>query len=200
VRILGIDPGLTRCGVSILEVEVGTTRKKNVLFCKALTTDKRLPQPARLTYLFDKISGIIDEFQPGIVAIERPFLTTHNPDTGMGTAQVVGLVMVLAQKSKMKIALYTPAEVKLAVTGNGAADKLQIQKAMQRLLKLPDLPKPADAADSLAIALTSVLKPNLDIRLKTFQGGKQGGKGGMTPAQALWAKTLASKNKNGRPM
>jgi len=155
VRVLGVDPGLTRCGLGVVETGPG---RSVALVSVGVATSSPDAEPAdRLVLIADAIDAAIDKHRPDAVAVERVF-AQHNVRTVMGTAQVSGLVMVAARRRGIPVALYTPSEVKAAVSGSGRADKAQVGFMVAKLLRLDAVPTPADAADSLAIALTHALR------------------------------------------
>ena len=155
MRILGIDPGLTRCGVGI--VDLNSNRRAAFVAVHVIRTASTAELPARLFELEAQLSDLFDEFQPDAVAIERVF-SQHNVRTAMGTAQASAIAMLIAARNRLDVAMYTPTEVKAAVTGYGRADKAQITSMVTRLLNLAEPPKPADAADALALALCHAWK------------------------------------------
>lgn len=189
MRILGVDPGLTRCGLGV--VEAGPGRGLALVSVTVATTDSGLPTPLRLASIADAVEHALDESRPAAVALERVF-SQHNVRTVMGTAQVSGVVMLAAERRGIPIALYTPSEVKAAVTGNGRAAKAQVGRMVQRLLG-PGAPlKPADAADALAIAICHA-----------WRGAGRGGEPSeSTPAQRRWAEAerAARRRGKGRPV
>jgi crossover junction endodeoxyribonuclease RuvC len=146
--VLGIDPGLTRCGYCVISVADGRARAMGVL-----TTDKDLPVPLRLAELSVDVRGLLDEFPPQAVAVER-VLFQSNVRTAMGVGQASGVIMAEAAGRGIEVVEYSPNQVKGAVAGHGNADKEQVQKMVQVLLDLDAPPRPADAADAAAIALT----------------------------------------------
>lgn len=153
MRVLGIDPGLTRCGVAVLDGVAGGPIA--VLDICAVTTRPDEDHAKRLWEISRGIEAAMNRFEPQAVAIERVF-SQHNVRSVMGTAQVAGLAMVLAAQRGMDVVLYTPTEVKAAVTGSGRADKAQVGFMVQRVLRLPEPIKPADAADAAAIAICHI--------------------------------------------
>lgn len=155
MRILGIDPGLTRCGVGI--VDLNDNRRASFVAVHVLRTPSINELPARLLELETGMNDLFDTYQPDAVAIERVF-SQHNVRTAMGTAQASAIAMLIAARNQLDVAMYTPTEVKAAVTGYGRADKAQITAMVTRLLNLPEPPKPADAADALALALCHAWK------------------------------------------
>jgi crossover junction endodeoxyribonuclease RuvC len=134
----------------------------------------------RLLLIAAHIDEWLEEHAPDALAVERVF-AQHNVRTVMGTAQVAGIAMLAAARRKIPVAMHTPSEVKAAVTGNGRADKPQVQTMVQRLLSLDELPKPADAADALALAICHLWRPAGAV------GAPQRAPGSMTAAQAAWA-------------
>lgn len=155
MRILGIDPGLTRCGVGIVDLNVN--RRASFVSVHVIRTPSTSELPARLYELESGLTDLFDEFKPDAIAIERVF-SKHNVRTAMGTAQASAVAMLIAARNQLDVAMYTPTEVKAAVTGYGRADKAQITSMVTRLLNLAEAPKPADAADALALALCHAWK------------------------------------------
>ena len=181
VRVLGIDPGLTRCGVGI--VDVRPDRRATLVHVTVIRTPHGMPLEERLLAVGDGIEALLDEHLPAVVAIERVF-AQHNLRTVMGTAQVSGVALHSAAKRGLPVALHTPSEVKAAITGYGAADKRQVQAMVARILGLAEVPKPADAADALAIAICHAWRAG-----PPAAGGAAGsaeGAAALTPAQAAW--------------
>ena len=155
MRILGIDPGLTRCGVGI--VDLNSNRRASFVAVHVIRTPSTSELPARLFELETGLTDMFDSYQPDAIAIERVF-SQHNVRTAMGTAQASAVAMLIAARNQLEVAMYTPTEVKAAVTGYGRADKAQITSMVTRLLNLAEPPKPADAADALALALCHAWK------------------------------------------
>lgn len=169
MRVLGVDPGLTRCGLGVVDgsrplrlVEVGVVR-----------TDPGGDLAVRLLTVADEIERWIERFSPDVVAVERVF-AQHNLRTVMGTAQVSGLAVVAAARRGIPVALHTPSEVKAAVSGSGRADKAQVGAMVTRLLGLREVPKPADAADALALAICHQLRGAAQGRLEAALAGRNG--------------------------
>jgi crossover junction endodeoxyribonuclease RuvC len=150
VRVLGVDPGLTRCGVGVVDGEPG--RGAALVEVGVLRTPAADHVATRLAELERGVSDWIDRHQPDAVAVERVF-SQANVRTVMGTAQAGAVAIVVAARRGLPVALYTPSEVKAAVSGSGRADKHQVTFMVTRLLALPEPPRPADAADALALAL-----------------------------------------------
>lgn len=153
MRVLGVDPGLTRCGVGIVEGVPG--RPCTLVGFEAVTTDAGADLADRLLHLDRRLTELIDRHRPDGVAVERVF-SQHNVRTVMGTAQAGAVAVLAAARAGLPVDLYTPSEVKAAVTGSGAADKAQVAAMVTRLLRLTDRPRPADAADALALAICHV--------------------------------------------
>ncbi|MGN7798649.1 crossover junction endodeoxyribonuclease RuvC [Leifsonia shinshuensis] len=177
MRVLGIDPGLTRCGVGI--VDVRPDRRAALVEVAVIRTPPGMPLEERLLAVGTGIERLIDEHGPAVVAIERVF-AQHNLRTVMGTAQVSGVALHAAAKRGLPVGLHTPSEVKAAVTGYGSADKKQVQAMVARILGLDEAPKPADAADALAIAICHAWRGG------PVAADAGGAAGGLTPAQAAW--------------
>jgi crossover junction endodeoxyribonuclease RuvC len=153
MRVLGIDPGLTRCGVAVIAGAPG--RRLDALHIGVITTSPDLPVPERLLLVEQALESLVEQFEPDVVAVERVF-SQHNVRSAMGTAQAAAMGFLVAARRGIPVATHTPTEVKAAVTGNGRADKAQVTAMVTRLLQLPEPPKPADAADAVAIAVCHV--------------------------------------------
>lgn len=150
VRVMGVDPGLTRCGLSI--VDGGAGRKVAPVAVDVVRTPAELEFALRLMRLADAAEQWMDTHTPEAVAIERVF-SQHNVRTAMGTAQAGGVVALAAARREIPVVFHTPSEVKAAVTGSGSAGKAQVTAMVTRILGLASAPKPADAADALALAI-----------------------------------------------
>ncbi|OBK85646.1 crossover junction endodeoxyribonuclease RuvC [Mycobacterium sp. 1165178.9] len=150
MRVMGVDPGLTRCGLSV--VETGRGRTVVALDVDVVRTPSDAPLAERLLTISDAVEHWLATHQPDVVAIERVF-SQLNVSTVMGTAQAGGVVARAAAKRGIDVHFHTPSEVKAAVTGNGAADKVQVTAMVTRILALQAKPTPADAADALALAI-----------------------------------------------
>ncbi len=149
-RILGVDPGLTRCGVGV--IDLNRSRQVKLVEVDTFRSDPNTELATRIGTLGDQIEALIIRTKPDAIAIERVF-SQQNLSTVMGTAQISGVVMMLAHKHNIPVAMHTPTEVKAAVTGSGRAGKVQVGSMVAKILGLAEVPKPADAADSLAIAI-----------------------------------------------
>lgn len=151
MRVLGIDPGLTRCGVAVIEGTPG--RAVTALHIGVITSEPSVELSIRLTNLHEQLTLLFDRFLPESVAIERVF-SQLNVRSAMGTAQASGVGLLIAGQRGIPVGMHTPTEVKAAVTGSGRAQKAQVTTMVQRIAGLDSPPKPADAADALAIAIT----------------------------------------------
>ncbi len=163
MRVLGIDPGLTRCGIGVVEGSVG--RPLSMLDVGVVRTSAHLSVPERLVSIEKGIDAWLDEYRPDAVAVERVFARS-DVSTIMGTAQASGIAMVAAARRGLPVAMHTPSEVKAAVTGSGRADKAQVGAMVTRILRLEAPPKPADAADALALAITHVWRGGAQNRIE----------------------------------
>jgi len=181
-RILGVDPGLTRCGVGV--IEVGARRNVKFLDVDTFRTDASLSLDERIGRIAAALQAKIDVFKPDLIALERVF-AQQNLKTVMGVAQISGVVLLLANQHGIPIQLHTPSEVKAAVTGSGRANKEQVGYMVAKLLGLAEVPKPADAADALAIAITASWRPDASV------GGAP-----LTKAQEAWRKAEAASKKS----
>ncbi|WP_439645699.1 crossover junction endodeoxyribonuclease RuvC [Janibacter corallicola] len=149
VRVLGVDPGLTRCGIGVVE---GEARALRMVAVGVVRTSADRITGDRLAYLQDQLDVWLDRFEPDAIALERVYAAEHVP-TVMTTAQVSGLVHLAGARRGLTVTQHTPTEVKAAVTGSGRADKAQVTTMVTRVLSLGEAPKPADAADALALAI-----------------------------------------------
>ncbi|MCI9887906.1 crossover junction endodeoxyribonuclease RuvC [Micrococcales bacterium 31B] len=167
MKIMGIDPGLTRCGVGVVESwgarRVGLV---DVTVVRTLSTD---PIGDRLKGIYQGIVALIEKTHPDVIAIERVF-AQDNLSSLIGTSQAAGVAILAAALHDIPVATHTPSEVKAAVTGYGNAEKAQVQTMVKRILGLTEAPKPADAADSLAIAICHVWRGTLGLG-NDFSGG-----------------------------
>ena len=150
LRVFGVDPGLTRCGVGV--VDVAADRTARLVHVGVVRTDAAMALERRLLVIGDRLEELLDEHRPDAFAIERVF-AQHNLRTVMGVAQISGIAMAAAARRGLPVGLHTPSEVKSAITGYGNAEKKQVQAMVARILSLAEEPRPADAADALAIAL-----------------------------------------------
>ncbi len=162
VRVLGVDPGLTRCGLGVVDGAPGRALRPVGLGAVRSGPEQALAE--RLLAVHDAVGDWIDRHRPDAVAVERVF-SQHNVRTVMGTAQASGAALVAAASRGLPVALYTPSEVKAAVTGSGSADKDQVTSMVTRLLRMDTPPHPADAADALALAVCHVWRGAAQARL-----------------------------------
>ncbi len=162
MRVLGIDPGLTRCGLGVVDGDVG--RPLTLVDVNVLRTSADQPVATRLVTIERGIDAWLDEFSPDAVAVERVFARSDS-STIMGTAQASGIAMVAAARRGLPLATHTPSEVKAAVSGSGRAGKAQVGAMVARILRLDAPPKPADAADALALAITHIWRGGAQARL-----------------------------------
>jgi crossover junction endodeoxyribonuclease RuvC len=172
MRVLGIDPGLTRCGVGVVEGSIG--RPLTMIDVGVLKTGPVDPVEDRLLAVARGLEEWIDRIRPDAIAVERVFAQA-NVRTVMGTAQVSGLALVAAATRGIPVAMHTPSEVKAAVTGSGRADKAQVGAMVTRLLRLEVAPKPADAADALALAICHLWRGQATNRLQAAVAAHTGG-------------------------
>ena len=148
--VLGIDPGVSRCGYGCVAGAPGGGLQARAV--GVITTAPADPLPERLALLQRELQALIAELEPEVVVVERVFFQT-NVKTAMSVAQASGLALAAASAAGCTVAQYTANEVKQAVAGYGGADKGQVQRMVQRLLGLAEIPRPPDAADALALAL-----------------------------------------------
>jgi crossover junction endodeoxyribonuclease RuvC len=150
VRVMGVDPGLTRCGLSV--IQNGKGRQVIALDVDVVRTPPDAALSVRLLAISDTVEHWMDTHLPDVIAIERVF-AHQNANTAMGTAQAGGVIALAAAKRDIPVHFHTPSEVKAAVTGNGRAGKAQVTEMVTRILALQTKPTPADAADALALAI-----------------------------------------------
>jgi crossover junction endodeoxyribonuclease RuvC len=161
VRVLGIDPGLTRCGLGVVDGVPG--RPPRLVAVGVVRTAADADIASRLLAIEAEVERWLDEHKPDTVAVERVF-SQHNVRTVMGTAQAGAVAIVCAARRGLPVALHTPSEVKAAVTGNGRADKDQMTTMVTRLLRMDARPSPADAADALALAICHLWRDSAILR------------------------------------
>ncbi len=170
MRVLGIDPGLTRCGVGVVEGSIG--RSLSLVDVGVVRTGADVPIAERLRLIEAGLEEWLDGTRPDAVAVERVF-SQHNVRTVMGTAQASGVALLVAARRGLPVALHTPSEVKAAVTGSGRADKAQVGAMVTRLLRLAELPRRSDAADSLAMAICPIGRGGAANRLEAAVAAQQ---------------------------
>ncbi len=169
MRVLGVDPGLTRCGLGVVEGQVGRVR---LVAVGVVRTPPSEGPGERLLYLQTELDAWLDRFQPDAIAVERVFADV-NVASVMGTAQASALPMLAGARRGLPVALHTPTEVKAAVTGSGRADKAQVGAMVTRILRLESTPKPADAADALALAICHLWRGAATNRLQDAARAEQ---------------------------
>ena len=162
MRVLGVDPGLTRCGIGVVDGAPGRTL--TLVAVGVVRTAMGIDLGLRLVALEVGVEAWLDEHRPDVVAVERVF-SQHNVRTVMGTAQASAVAITCAARRGLPVVLHTPSEVKAAVTGSGRADKAQVAAIVTRLLHLEASPRPADAADALALAICHVWRGGAADRL-----------------------------------
>lgn len=176
--MLGVDPGLTRCGLAV--VDIAANRQATLVAVGVVGTPPEVSLDRRLLMISTSIEEWLDLHTPAVLAVERVF-SQLNVSTVMGTAQASGVVIAAAAKRGVPVALHTPTEVKAAVTGSGSANKAAVTKMVTKILRLQEAPKPADAADALALAITHAWRSG-----PTSAAGSPSS-AGLTPAQRAWA-------------
>ena len=169
MRVLGVDPGLTRCGLGVIDGAPG--RAPALVAADVLRTPAGDDIAARLLALEAGIEEWLTAYQPDAMAVERVF-SQHNVRTVMGTAQAGAVAVVCAARRGLPVALHTPSEVKAAVTGSGRAGKDQVTAMVMRLLRMADPPRPADTADALALAICHLWRGGMQRRLAAAAGGR----------------------------
>lgn len=189
MRILGIDPGLTRCGLGV--VEEGRGRTVSLVAVEVVRTPAELAPERRLLAVAERLDEVIALHRPDVVAVERVF-AQENVRSVTGTSQVAGVAMLAAARAHLPVGLHTPSEVKAAVTGDGRAEKRQVQEMVRRILSLADVPRPADAADALALAICHAWRGGGRGRAVRAQYGgadtlPRATGPGLTEAQRRWA-------------
>ena len=153
MRVLGVDPGLTRCGVGIVEGVIGSPI--SLVGVGVILTPAEALLEQRLLDLDQQLSEWINLWKPDVIAVERVF-SQHNVRTVMGTGQAAGIALLLAAKAGIPVMMHTPSEVKASVTGSGRANKAQVALMVQKILNLDTIPKPVDATDALALAICHI--------------------------------------------
>lgn len=162
MRVLGVDPGLTRCGFGVVDGVPG--RRPELIEVDVVRTAPTAELGDRLVELGDAAAGWLARHRPDVVALERVF-AQHNVRTVMAVAQGSAMILAAAARVRVPVVLHTPSEVKAAVTGSGRADKVMVTAAVTRLLGLATSPTPADAADAIALALTHLWRGTGNARV-----------------------------------
>ena len=171
MRILVIDPGIGICGFGLIEAASGGSAK--ALDFGAVTTEVDAPIPSRLKELYDSLTQVFDECKPEMVAVEKLFFA-KNITTGIVVAEARGIVLLVAEQKGLSVYEFTPNEIKMALTGYGAATKTQIEEMVRVHLGLDKKPKPDDAADALAVAITcSFLYQTKDVEKYKFSNSRK---------------------------
>ncbi|MBD3688752.1 crossover junction endodeoxyribonuclease RuvC [Nanchangia anserum] len=200
MRILGIDPGITRCGIGV--IDMGEDRRARLVHVEVARSPATLATHFRLRDIGQKIEAAIDRFAPDVAAIERVF-AHDNLQSVTTTMQVMGVAMYCAGTRNLAMAVHTPSQVKSAVTGSGVASKAQVQHMVSRILGLDGIVRPADAADALAIAICHGWRgDNLqgeggDEQFSVSLSGGVTTKKALTPAQQQWAQAQALARRTG---
>jgi crossover junction endodeoxyribonuclease RuvC len=170
MRVLGVDPGLTRCGVGVVEGAVGSPI--SLIEVGVIVTPVDSPLEQRLMDLDQQLSQWINLWKPDVIAVERVF-SQHNVRTVMGTGQAAGIALLLAAKAGIPVMMHTPSEVKASVTGSGRANKAQVAQMVQKILNLETIPKPVDATDALALAICHIWRGGGNTRLAQAVAAEQ---------------------------
>ena len=173
MRVLGVDPGLTRCGVGVVEGLPG--RPCTLVAYYVVHSDPADDLALRLLHLDRSLADLVAEHGPDSVAVERVF-SQHNVRTVMGTAQASAVAVLAGARAGLPVQTYTPSEVKAAITGSGQDDKAQMTAMVTRLLRLDAPPRPADAADALALAICHIWRGGTRSRLAAAaEAARRGG-------------------------
>jgi len=170
MRVLGVDPGLTRCGVGIVDGAVGSPI--SLVEVGVILTPVDSPLEQRLLDLDQQLSQWINMWKPDVIAVERVF-SQHNVRTVMGTGQAAGIALLLAAKAGIPVMMHTPSEVKASVTGSGRANKAQVAQMVQKILNLETIPKPVDATDALALAICHIWRGGGNTRFAQAVAAEQ---------------------------
>lgn len=170
MRVMGVDPGLTRCGVGVVEGAPG--RPLTLVDVVVVRTPHEAPLEERLTGLEQALEELVARHQPDVIAVERVF-SQHNVRTVMGTAQAGAVAILAAGRRGIPLSMRTPSEVKAAVTGSGRADKAQVTAMVTRVLCLDAPVRPPDAADALALAITEIWRGGAERRLQAALGARR---------------------------
>lgn len=163
MRVLGVDPGLTRCGLGV--VDKSGSQALTMVGVGVIRTSPDLALELRLLELESGLLMWVEKYQPDVIAVERVF-SQLNVKTAMATGQAAGVALLIAARAGLPVVMHTPSEVKAAVTGSGRADKSQIAQMVQRLLRLDEIPKPVDSTDALALAICHHWRGSGDSRLQ----------------------------------
>ncbi|MCK2239438.1 MULTISPECIES: crossover junction endodeoxyribonuclease RuvC [unclassified Crossiella] len=196
MRVLGVDPGLTRCGIAV--VDGGTGRSVRAVAVDVIRTPVDAPLAVRLMQIADAAELWLERYRPDVIAVERVF-SQHNVRTAMGTAQAGGVIALCAARRDLPVAFHTPSEMKAALTGSGRADKAQVTAMVTKVLGLSEAPKPADAADALGLAICHIWRAPMQSRLAEAQARAaqlaQAHKARLAAAARTAAKPARTRNK-----
>ncbi|GAA2817819.1 crossover junction endodeoxyribonuclease RuvC [Crossiella cryophila] len=196
MRVLGVDPGLTRCGIAV--VDGGTGRSVRAIAVDVIRTPVDAPLAVRLMQIADAAELWLDRYRPDVISVERVF-SQHNVRTAMGTAQAGGVIALCAARRDLPVAFHTPSEMKAALTGSGRADKAQVTAMVTKVLGLTEAPKPADAADALGLAICHIWRAPMQSRLAEAQARAaqlaQAHKARLAAAARTAAKPARTRNK-----
>jgi len=162
MRILGIDPGIGRTGFGVLEVQSSNLKVRGY---GCIETPAGMEVGERLNNIYEKVVGLLNEYKPDAVGIEELFFNT-NSKTAFVVGQARGVIMLAVSQKKIPLAVYTPLQVKIAVTGYGRAEKRQVAQMIKTLLKLESVPKLDDTTDALAIAITHAFSYKINAKNK----------------------------------
>jgi crossover junction endodeoxyribonuclease RuvC len=150
--VIGIDPGLARVGYGVIGIN---NRKPEPVCYGCIESGKDRPTSERLLHIYTEVAALIGKYPPAHIAVEKLFFS-KNITSAMSVSEARGVILLLAEQQQIPVTEYTPNQVKLAITGSGRADKRQMQEMIMRLLHLPEIPRPDDAADALSIALCHI--------------------------------------------
>ena len=189
MRVLAVDPGLTRCGLAAVDGRAG--RRVDLVAVDVVRTPASADLAARLLGIGEAVEGWLEQVHPDVVAVERMF-SQHNVRTVMGTAQAAGVAVLAAARLGIPVAWHTPSEVKAAVTGSGRAGKEQVATMVTRILRLPAAPTPADASDALALAICHLWRDGTAAVLEPQASTV------VTPAQRRWVEAAREAQRTAR--
>ena len=170
MRVLGVDPGLTRCGVGIVEGLIG--QPISLVEVGVIVTPTDSPLEQRLLELDRQLSEWVHLWKPDVIAVERVF-SQQNVRTVMGTGQAAGIALLIAAKAGIPVMMHTPSEVKASVTGSGRANKVQVATMVQSILNLETIPKPVDATDALALAICHIWRGGGNTKIANALAAEQ---------------------------
>ena len=170
MRVLGVDPGLTRCGVGIVDGAIGAPL--SLIEVGVILTPTDAPLEQRLLDLDQQLSEWVNLWKPDVIAVERVF-SQHNLRTVMGTGQAAGIALLIAAKAGIPVMMHTPSEVKASVTGSGRANKAQVATMVQKVLNLETIPKPVDATDALALAICHIWRGGGNTKIANALAAEQ---------------------------